>query len=119
MSLTINTRVYTADLASSANTQPYVGPANTITVKDRFELSRTQPKPTKVFSGVARARVKQVKTFTLTGALTTTGDFISNQEISVPVGAAAADIDTFCADQASWWANAAAKTLLKQLNLSN
>jgi len=119
MSLTINTRVYTADLAASGNAQPYNGPANTITVKDKFELGRTAPKPTKTYSGNARARVKQVKTLTLTGALTTTADMISSHEISVPVGAAAADIDTFCADQASWWANAAAKTLLKQLNLVN
>lgn len=119
MSLTINTRAYTADLASSSSTQPYVGPANTITVKDRFELSRTYPKPTGTYSGNARARVKQVKTLALTGALTTSGDLIANHEISVPVGAASADIDTFCADQASWWANAAAKTLLKQLNLTN
>jgi hypothetical protein len=119
MSLTINTRAYTADLASNSNNQPYVGPANTITVKDRFELGRTYPKPTKTLSGVARARVKQVKTVTLTGALTVSGDLIANHEISVPVGTAAADVDTFCADQASWWANAAAKTLLKQLNLSN
>jgi len=119
MSLTINTRVYTADLASSGNAQPYVGPANTITVVDKFELGRTQPKPTKLFSGVARARVKQSKTLSLTGALTTTGVLISNHEISVPVGAASADIDVFCADQASWWANAAAKTLCKTLNLVN
>lgn len=118
MSLTINTRSYNADLATSSNLQPYNGPANTITVKDRLELGRTYPKPTKTFSGVARARVKQVKTLNLTNALTTTGELISDHSVSVPVGTAPADIDTFCADQASWWANAAAKTLLKQLVLT-
>jgi len=98
MTITVNTKVYTADAASSSNSIPYLGVANTITVADRFDLYRTPAKATKLFSGVARARVKLTRTLTLTGALTTTGLATIDCAINVPVGAASADVNSMLSD---------------------
>lgn len=112
MSLTINAKTYTQDSAS-ANAFGYVGPAHTMSVKDDLRVGRTLAKPTAVFSGVARQSFKLTRTHTLTGALTTVGDSISEFSTSLPVGTPAADIDTICADLGAFIASAAFKTMLK------
>jgi hypothetical protein len=112
MSLTINTKAYTADSFGS-NAVGYIGPAKTASVKDDLVLRRTAAKPTKVFSGVARAQAKLTRTHTLTNALTPTFESISDVNVSIPVGTAAADIDAICADLGSYVQSADFKSLLK------
>lgn len=119
MSMTINTRVYSADLASGPNAQPYVGPANTLSVTDKFTLYRTYPKPTTAFSGIGRSSAKMQKTFTLTGALTATGLATLEINVNIPVGSASADVDTLLADAASFLGLQSAKDMAKLLDLSN
>jgi len=119
MSLTVNTKTFTADVPSSPNSVPYMGPAQTLSVTDRIDLYRTQPKPTTAFSGVGRSRMKQSRTLTLTGALTTTGLATIDVNINIPVGAASADVDVLLADVASFMGLQAAKDLAKNLDLTN
>lgn len=118
MSLTINTKTYTADAATSANSVPYNGPAQTIAIKDRLELGRVPPKSTTVFSGTARSRAKLTRTHTLTGAKTISGDSIFDVSTSVPVGTSDANVDTMCDDYAAYLASAAFKSLIKKQLLS-
>jgi hypothetical protein len=112
MSLTVNAKSYTAD-TYAPNAIGYVGPAHSLTVKDDLRVARVAAKPTSVFSGVARQSFKLTRTQTLTGALTTVGDSISEMSFSVPVGTPTADIDTICADLGAFIASAAFKTMVK------
>jgi hypothetical protein len=111
MSLTVNAKSYTAD-GYSNNAVSYVGPAHTVSVKDDLRVGRVLPKPTSIFSGVARQSFKLTRTHTLTGALTTVGDSISDFSTSIPVGASAADIELICTDLGAFIASAAFKTML-------
>ncbi len=112
MSLTVNAKAYTAD-GYAANAVSYVGPAHTFTVKDDLRVSRVLAKPTLAFSGVARQAFKLTRTHTLTGAITTVGDSISEISHSIPVGTSTSDIDTICADLGAFIASAAYKTMVK------
>jgi len=114
MSLTINAKAFAAD-SYTANAVNYTGPAHTLSLKDDLRLARTAAKPTSVFSGVARTQSKLVRTLTLTGALTPSHDAIMDLAISIPVGAASADIDSLVNDYAAWVAHASFKTLVKNL----
>lgn len=117
MSLTVNAKTYTAD-GFSANAVVYSGPAHTLTVKDDIRLARVAAKPTSAFSGVVRFSCKLSRTHTLTGALTTTGDSISEMSFSIPIGIASADIDTICADLGTFFATASFKGYVKALTIS-
>lgn len=117
MSLTVNAKTYTPDSYGS-NTVGYVGPANTVSVKDVVKLARTAPKASDTFSGTGRTQAKMTRTLTLTGAKTATGDAILDVQAQVPVGFASADVDTLCADMAAWMATAAFKDLLKKQLIS-
>lgn len=117
MSLTVNAKSYTADSYGN-NVVGYVGPSHTVSVKDDLRVSRVLPKPTSVFSGVARQSFKLTRTHTLTGALSTSADSISEFSTSLPVGTPAADIDTICADLGAFIASAAFKTMLKNQVIS-
>lgn len=112
MSLTVNAKSYTAD-SIAANAVGYVGPAHTFSVKDDLRISRVLPKPTATFSGVARQAFKLTRTHTLTGALSTTGESITEISHSIPVGTSTADVDTICADLGAYIASAAYKTMVK------
>jgi hypothetical protein len=114
MSLTINAKSFATE-STGPNFGQYSGPANTLSVKDLLRLARTMPKPTVDFSGVGRIQSKFVRTLTLTGALTTSHDAIFDHGISIPVGAASADIDSIVNDYAAWVAHASFKTMCKQL----
>lgn len=118
MALTVNTRTYTAD-SYAANATVYVGPANTVSVVDQLRLARTSPKPTSEFSGVARTQSKLTKTLTLSGALTPTAPIIIEINASVPVGAAAADVDVAATDVGSFTSSTAFKNLLKTMLINN
>jgi len=113
MTLSINAKTYTGD-SFQKDSVGYTGPSNTLSIKDYVKLSRVAPKPSVTFSGVARVEAKLTRTLTLTGALTPTWDAIFAVPVSIPVGAASADIDTMCADMGAWIASAAFKNLCKQ-----
>jgi hypothetical protein len=118
MAIVVNAKTYTADIPSGPNSQPYIGPANTLSIKDRIELYRTYPKATKEFSGMARSRIKSTRTFTLTGALTLTADGMIDTQIAIPVGAAGADVDSLVDDHGDLLITADGKNLAKNLDLS-
>lgn len=97
MSLTFNTKTYTGD-SFATNSIGYVGAAKTASIKDDLLLSRSAPKPTDVWSGLSRTEAKLTRTYSLTGAKTTSGDGKVRVLVDVPVGMAAADIDTLLND---------------------
>lgn len=110
----LNTRTYTEDRVNPDSVR-YVGPANTLTISDTFEMKRVYPKPTSTFAGVARPTAKRVKTVSLNGDAATPGDMISQFGGSIPVGTSDADIDAMCADWAAFFASNEAKALCKKL----
>lgn len=113
MALTVNAKTYTAD-SFAANSVSYNGPGKTSSVKDNIILRRTDPKPTATDSGVAHTLAKLTRTSTLTGAKTPTWDAILKIEVSVPVGMAAADIDSLLNDMGSFLSSASFKTHVKE-----
>jgi hypothetical protein len=117
MSLSINAKTFTAD-SFQKDTVSYIGPLKTVSVKDDAKLSRTAPKPTVSFSGLGRTEAKLTRTFTLTGALTPTGDAICAINVSVPVGYASVDVDTLLNDMGAFLASAPFKTHVKSQAIS-
>jgi len=113
MSLVFNTKTFSAD-SFGVNAVGYVGPAKTSSTKDDLTLRRTAPKPTTNFSGVSRGLAKLVRTHTLTNALNPAWDSITNVDVSLPVGIAAADVDALCADVSALIASQAFKDHLKK-----
>lgn len=110
--LTINAKTFTAD-EFGQNAVTYFGPAHTLSLQDDVQLKRVKAKPTASFSGVSRTSAKLSRTLTLTGALTTSGAAILEISVSIPVGAAAADIDSLLNDMGSFLSSASAKTHVK------
>lgn len=118
MSITLNTKVYTADAATSPDSIPYVGPNQTLSRVDQLLLARTRPKPLKTFSGVGRSRFKMTRTLDLTGALTATGLASIDSSFNLPVGAASADVDSLIADAAAALTQQWIKDLAKSLDIT-
>jgi len=118
MSLTINALTYAQDSASGNNAYLYAGPSNTLTVKDVCRLLRVSPKPTASFSGVGKTSAKLTRTLTLTGALTPTWDAIIDVQVSVPVGASGANIDSLLNDFGAFLASATFKTHVKNQQIN-
>lgn len=117
MTITVNTRVYTADRVSP-DSVAYTSPANTITITDRLEMARVYPKPQGTFRGVAKPSMRITKTVTINATTGETAPLIASCSFSVPVGTLSADVDTLCADLASFFALADAKSLLKTLDIN-
>ncbi|DAD51355.1 coat protein [ssRNA phage Gerhypos.3_23] len=117
MSLTINAKTFTAD-SFQKDQVGYIGTGKTVSVKDDASLSRTAPKPTTTFSGLARTEAKLTRTLTLTGALTPTGDAIIRILVAVPVGYASADVDTLLNDFGAFLASASFKSHVKSQQVS-
>lgn len=117
MPLTINTKTFTAD-ATEKDAVTYVGPLSTVSVIDSVMLRRSRPKPTTTNSGVAKAFVKQMRTVTLTGALTPTSVASANVDVSIPVGMSDTDVDTLCTDLGSYVSSANFKTQVKKQTIS-
>lgn len=115
--LVINTKNFAAD-RYGLDAVGYIGPAHTLSTLDDVQLSRVMPKPTSVFSGVGRTSAKLTRTLTLTGALTTSGNAIVQINVSVPVGAASADVDALLNDMGSFLSSASAKTHVKGLQIT-
>lgn len=118
MPIVVNTKTYVADVPSSKDSIPYVGPSQSLSVQDNFHLYRTAPKPTADFSGVARARVKLARTLTLTGAKTTSGLATLDVMVNIPVGAASADVDSMLSDLSVGLGQSWAQDLAKKLDLT-
>lgn len=112
MSLTINAKTFSAD-RTGPDAIGYIGPAHTMSLLDDVQLARVLPKPTVAFSGVGRTSAKLSRTMTLTGALTPTGVGILQISVSIPVGAASADIDAVLNDMGAFLASATYKTHVK------
>lgn len=117
MSITVNTRVYTADRVQP-DTVAYVSPANTLSSVDKMELARVYPKPQGTFKGVAKPSVKFTKTVTVNATTGETAPLIAAVSFSIPVGTPDAACDTICADLTSFFALADAKSLLKALDIN-
>jgi hypothetical protein len=117
MSLTINAKTYTPD-SFQKDTVGYAGPSHTLSVKDYAKLSRVAPKPTLTLSGVGRTDAKLTRTLTLTGALTPSHDAILDVAISIPVGAASADVDSMLNDFGAFVASATFKTHVKSQSVN-
>lgn len=117
MSLTFNTKTYSAD-SFQQNAVGYIGANKTTSIKDDLALNRSAPKATSVFSGVGKTSAKLTRTWTLTGALTPTGDAIIQVNVSVPVGAASADVDSLLNDMGALVSSASFKTHVKSLQVN-
>lgn len=118
MAITLNTLSYNQDSWVNKDRLVYVGPSNTFQVKDTLTLGRTTPTASATYSGNARYQVKRVKSLTLTGALSTKADAIVDVSISIPVGAANADIDALLDDVGDWLASADGKTMVKTFDIT-
>lgn len=117
MALTPGAATFNSD-SFQKDTVGYIGALKTNTVKDDIVLRRVAPKPTAVFSGVARSGLKFTRTLTLTGALTPTADLIFDVSVSAPAGAAGADLDTAIALFAAMVAETDFATLVKTQKIS-
>jgi hypothetical protein len=73
----INTRTYNVDRVQPDAVQ-YTGPANTITLKDRFEMKRAYPKASGTYLGVAKPQAKLTKTVTVNAVTGAVADRILN-----------------------------------------
>jgi len=112
MSLSINSKTYTAD-SQSPNSVGYAGPNHTVTTKDYTRLARVAPKPTTLTSGVGRTSAKLTRTLTLTSALEPVRDAILDVAFTMPVGCAGADVDTMLNDFGAFVASATFKLHVK------
>lgn len=118
MSLTVNAKTFSAD-SFGANSVTYSGPAHTITLKDDIRLARVAPKPVNGFAGVARSSGKLSRTLTVTnGGVSSAADAILEISTSIPVGAAAVDIDAVLNDMGAFLASATYKTIVKNGTIS-
>lgn len=113
-----NTRTYNSSRVNGPDSQTYAGPAHTLTVSDTVTMARVYPKPNGDFLGVARPSLKRVKTLVVNSTTNEMRDAIVNVGGSIPVGAAAADIDALLADLAAFFASNEAKNLFKSLTIS-
>lgn len=116
MSLTINTKTYTNDVARSADSYRYLGPSHTFSFKDYVDTYRTAPKPTATSDGQGKAEIKMTRT--CTDGTNNIGTAISSFSVSFPVGAATSELQAVIDDFAAWLATAAADDLLidQQIN---
>lgn len=117
MAITINTLAYNQDSQPTSDKVVYSGPSNNFSVKDLLTLGRTPPKPTSTFAGVARSLIKRTKTLTL--ADSTKADAIVELSVSLPVGAADADIDALVDDVADFAISAAGKDVIRKHDLTH
>lgn len=99
MTITIDAEAYEAQ-SFNPTSVVYSGPAHTITNVDTLKLAALGPKPTTVFSGVARREAKFTRTMTLTDSLTPKHPAILTTDVSVPVGADPAAITEMVSDYA-------------------
>lgn len=109
MSLTINTRTYSADTPAN-NAWIYRDANATAARPSTLRMARTPPKPTPTFQGQSKTEVKLAKTVEVN--LMSLPALI-RAESSVPVGMAGAELDTLIADFRSIVASPAFVSLVK------
>lgn len=114
MTITVNTRAYTADRVQPDSVS-FTGPANSVSTVDTLVQSRAYPKPQGTFKGVAKPAAKFTKTVSVNAATGETAPLIGACSFSVPVGTPDADVDTLCADLVSYFGLPSTKLLLKKL----
>lgn len=95
MSLTISTKTYTADRAYPDSVM-YMGPANTLSIRDSIEYKRVNPKPTASDPGKAKPGIRIVRTVTC--ADNVKRDAILYISGSLPVGISDTDIGLLLTD---------------------
>lgn len=117
MSLTFNTKTYTGNSYAQDSVE-YMGPAKTNSVRDDLVLRKERAKASATFSGVSRTTAKLWRTFTLTGALTPTGEGYVEIPVVIPVGAASADIDAILNDMGALLSSASFKTFVKSQQIA-
>lgn len=117
MSITVNTKVFNADIPVNRDTVPYIGPNHTLGVLDLIELSRVAPQETKEYSGTARSKVRSVRTLGLTNAKTLTANASVETRMNMPVGASQADVEALLADHAAGLAQQWARDLAYKLDV--
>lgn len=113
-----NTRTYSLDRYNSPDSVSYSGASHTPATKDQLTLSRTYPKVSGSFLGVAKPYFKQVKTVVVNATTGEKQDLIVYIGGSVPVGTPADDVDGVLADMAAWINTADAKSLFKALDIN-
>jgi len=113
MPIVVNTKSYARDVNATANSVPYIGPTNTVTVKDRIDTYRTPPKPVSNFSGIARSEGRLTRTYNLVNAKSPSAEAQARSLVNFPVGMASADMDAFLTDFAAYVASPEFKTLAK------
>lgn len=113
-----NTRTYNLDRYNSPDSVAYAGASHTPAVKDLLTLSRTYPKTSGSFLGVAKPYFKQVKTVTVNATTGEKQDAIVYIGGSIPVGTPSADVDAMLADVAAWVNTADSKSLFKALDIN-
>lgn len=113
-----NTRTYSLDRYNSPDSVTYTGAAHTPASKDQLTLSRTYPKVSGAFLGVAKPYFKQLKTVVVNATTGEKQDLILYIGGSVPVGTPSADVDGVLADAAAWINTADAKALFKSLDVN-
>lgn len=112
MALTVNAKSYVAD-GFQADSVHFQGPGKTSLLKDDIIQKRFAAKPTATNSGVQKYLLKMVRSHSLTGAKTVTGDGGVEIMISRPVGISDADSDLYLTDLGAYIASAAFKALVK------
>lgn len=115
MAITLNTKSYVQDAQLSPDAVQYVGPSNTFSVKDRVLLTRTAPKATKDFKGMARCRAKVFRTVTLADA--STAEAVVDVYVTTPVGMADADVNSIIDDAGDLVLSAAFLDVVKKHDL--
>lgn len=113
-----NTRTYALDRYNSPDSVTYSGSTHTPAAKDQLTMSRTYPKPTKDFQGVAKPYFRQVKTVVVNATTGEKQDLIVYIGGSVPVGTPSADVDAALADLGAFAVTADAKALFKSLDIN-
>jgi len=116
MAITLNTKSYAQDAQISADAVKYTGPANTFAVKDQLLLTRTAPKVTKDFAGMARCRGKFTRTVTLADA--SKAEAVVDVYVNTPVGMADADINSLIDDAGDLILSAAFLDVVKKHDLT-
>lgn len=116
MSYTINTKSYDFDSQRSVDSLRFIGPANTLSVKDYVDVKRTSPKPTADFAGQGKASYKLTRT--LTDGTDPVGSGLIEVSVSFPVGSSSTEQDAMVDDTAVWLATASAKSLLEDHDIN-
>jgi len=110
MSLTINALAYANDTSRGPDSFRYLGPNQTLSVKDYADMWRKAPIVTSTSAGKGRSLAKLTRT--LTDGTDAVGDGIVKFETSIPADSARAQQEAMIDDLATWLLTAAAKSVL-------